>query len=214
MDAPHGVKGLRIGVIEHFYEEDERADAVVRGGIQSALDVLQRLDAEIEPARVSPLQAWVVCGRVIQQAEQFAVHERWLRTRPEQYSRVGRNRLVAGAFLGALDLVRAGQARQALREEFDRLMQRFDAVVTVSSMTLPCAIDDPAALASTYERHARMPFNVTGAPALALPVGYAPEGLPLGTQVAAGAGNERTLLRIAAAYEAAAPWQQRRPPVA
>ena len=210
-DGSRGIGGLRVGVIAHFYTEDEQADPPVQGGIDAALEVLGRLGARVQPVRLSPLAAWTACGRVIQQAEQYTVHERWLRERPQDYCALSRRKLVAGAFLSASEYVRALQTRRILCDEFDTMMQQFDVLVTASGMTLPCAIDDPDAIARTYERHARMPFNLTGTPALSLPIGFTPDGLPLGMQVAARAHDERMLFRVAAAYENATRWRDRRP---
>jgi amidase len=55
-------------------------------------------------------------------------------------------------------------------------------------------------------------FNQTGAPAISLPIHMA-GGLPIGIQLAAGHGGEATLIRVAAQLEAAAPWDDRVPPV-
>lgn len=55
------------------------------------------------------------------------------------------------------------------------------------------------------------PFNVTGQPAISLPLGRSAAGLPVGVQLVAGYGREDVLLRLSAALEAAAPWEHRRP---
>lgn len=54
-------------------------------------------------------------------------------------------------------------------------------------------------------------FNVTGQPAISLPVHQTPEGLPVGVQLVAGYGREDTLLRVAAQIEQAQPWVERTP---
>jgi aspartyl-tRNA(Asn)/glutamyl-tRNA(Gln) amidotransferase subunit A len=56
-----------------------------------------------------------------------------------------------------------------------------------------------------------MPFNVTGNPVLAMPIGFSRSGLPLGMQIVGRAFDEATVLRVGAAYEAAAGWIHKRP---
>jgi amidase len=57
------------------------------------------------------------------------------------------------------------------------------------------------------------PFNMTGQPAISLPLHWTPDGLPVGIQLVAAYGREDLLLRVAAALEQAAPWKDRRPPI-
>jgi amidase len=58
-----------------------------------------------------------------------------------------------------------------------------------------------------------MPFNMTGQPAISLPLHWSSDGLPIGVQLVAAYGREDVLVRVAAQLEAAAPWATRRPPV-
>jgi amidase len=58
-----------------------------------------------------------------------------------------------------------------------------------------------------------VPFNISGQPAVSLPLGWSGSGLPIGVQLVADHGREDLLLRLAAQVEAAAPWSDRRPPV-
>jgi amidase len=56
-------------------------------------------------------------------------------------------------------------------------------------------------------------FNMTGQPAVSLPLYWTPDGLPVGVQLAAGYGQEDVLVRVASQLEQAAPWHDRHPPV-
>ena len=56
-------------------------------------------------------------------------------------------------------------------------------------------------------------FNVTGQPALSLPLGWPDDGLPRGVQLVAAYGREDVLVRVGSQLEQAAPWAGRRPPV-
>jgi aspartyl-tRNA(Asn)/glutamyl-tRNA(Gln) amidotransferase subunit A len=216
-DLHKGIKGLRIGVIEHFYTEDAEADSEMRDGIGRAVARLRELGAVVEPVRLPPLAQWNACGRAILQAEAYVVHETWLKQRPQDYCEISRRKLMAGAFIRAEEYIKALQARTTLSAQFNALMQSYDAVVTLSGLELPCRIDDADAIARTYERHLRMPFNITGTPAIAVPTGRSASGLPLGMQIAGKAFDEATVYRIAAAYCEAAeitlrptlPWPER-----
>jgi amidase len=57
-------------------------------------------------------------------------------------------------------------------------------------------------------------FNLTGQPAITIPAGFAPDGLPLSVQLAGRIGAEDTLYSLAGQIEAARPWADRRPPLA
>lgn len=58
-----------------------------------------------------------------------------------------------------------------------------------------------------------MPFDMTGQPAISLPLHWSPDGLPIGIQLVAGYGREDMLLRVASQLEAAVPWSDRRPAI-
>jgi aspartyl-tRNA(Asn)/glutamyl-tRNA(Gln) amidotransferase subunit A len=208
-----GVRGLRIGVIAHFYDSDLIAAPEQSAGIAAAIDVLRHLGAEVKPINLSSLQCYTACGRTIHIAEAFAVHERDLKERPQDYAEITRGKLLPGAFIPAADYVRAQQLRTALCAEFAAAMQDLDAAITLSSLDMPCRIDDAETIARTYERQIRMPFNVTGTPAIAVPTGFTAAGLPTAMQIVGRAFAEPMVYRVAQAYCEATGWCDRHPPV-
>ena len=208
-----GVKGLRVGVIAHFYEQDLAADPEQVAGIEGAIAELKRLGAVVKPVRLSPLERWMDCGRIIHYAEAYAIHERDLQERPQDFAPITLGRLLGGAFIAASEYVKAQQLRRALIEEYRAALRDVDVLITLSSYDLPCRIDDAAAIARTYERQCRMPFNVAAGPAISVPTGFSKSGMPVAMQIAGRAFDEATVYRVAHAYCEAAGWCERHPPV-
>ena len=207
----HGVKGLRIGVIRHFYTHDMQADAEMAAGIETAVQRLAELGAEIREITIAPLAEYAACNRTILTGEAFAIHENWMRERPQDYGALARERLMAGAFVRAADYVNATRLRRKLADAFHALFADIDVALTASSMDPACRIDDRQAIDHTYSRQARAPFNVTGNPALAVPIGFSKSGLPLSMQIVGSAYGEALVYRVADAYEQATAWTARHP---
>ncbi len=70
-----GVKGLRIGLIRHFYENDNPADEATRQGIAAAVKVFEDLGCSVRELRLSPLAEWAACGVMIMLSEAYAIHQ-------------------------------------------------------------------------------------------------------------------------------------------
>jgi amidase len=90
-----------------------------------------------------------------------------------------------------------------------------DVLVTPTTAAAPTLIGEylrgyEAGRGSAFTR----PFNVTGQPALSLPLGWPDDGLPRGAQLVADLGREDLLIRVGAQLEEAAPWAWRHPPIA
>ena len=88
----------------------------------------------------------------------------------------------------------------------------FDLLVTPTTAAPPTVLGEylskyESGRGSAFTR----PFNVTGNPAMSLPLGWPADGLPRGVQLIAAYGREDVLIRVASQLEAAAPWKHRRP---
>ncbi|MEE2803355.1 MAG: amidase [Pseudomonadota bacterium] len=212
-----GIKGMRIGVIRHFFEKDMVADPTVVNAINASLRVLADLGAVITDVETQSLQAFSNVNRIILLSEAYAVHQHWLQSRPQDYAAMTREKLLPGAFIRAVDYVQALRNRPIFTAEIDALLDDADVLVTASSMDPPFPIDDPEAVARCYPRSARPPFNLTGHPALSLPIGFTePDDdvpvLPLGLQVIGRHFDEASIYRTASAYEQATNWSEVYPP--
>jgi aspartyl-tRNA(Asn)/glutamyl-tRNA(Gln) amidotransferase subunit A len=111
------------------------------------------------------------------------------------------------------DYVGAQRRRLELIAAVEDALRDVDVLLCASSMDPASRIEDAEETARTYPRQARAPFNVTGHPALAMMAGLAANGLPLSVQFVGRYFDDATVLRVAAAYERATGWNQKRPPI-
>lgn len=122
-------------------------------------------------------------------------------------------RMTAGAYLAAL-----GRLHAYTREVAGFWASGYDLLVLP---TLPVPSTPLGWFGDGHEGRQRVrdhvaftaPFNVTGQPAISLPLGVDDAGRPVGVQFVGPANGDALLLRVAAQLEAAAPWADRRPPV-
>jgi aspartyl-tRNA(Asn)/glutamyl-tRNA(Gln) amidotransferase subunit A len=198
------VRGLRIGFVRHFHEADVPADPEVTAGLERVSVTLRSEGADVVDVSLPALEDFAAVNRVILQSEAWSIHSEWLRKRPGDYGRLARRRLMSGAFMGAGDYVLANCQRSQMIGEVEAVLREVDILLCASSMDPPCRIDDPEAIERTYVRQARTPFNVTGHPALAMPVGLSRDGLPLSVQFVGRYFDETNLFRAARAWERAA----------
>jgi amidase len=123
--------------------------------------------------------------------------------------------LHAGQYLSAVEWIQAWSRRVAGWWADGR-----DLLITPTVAELPPLLGtfvDPQDPSRPGRRSAQIsaftyPFNMTGQPAISLPLYQSSNGLPVGVQLVAASGREDQLLAIAAQLEAANPWQQRRAP--
>jgi len=207
-----GVRGLRIGFIQHFHETDMLADPEVAGALANVAQTLQGLGAELREVHLPTLGEFGAVNRVILQSEAWAIHGPWLRERPGDYGQLARRRLMAGAFMTAGDYVQASRRRLQMIAAVEEAFREVDVLFCASAMDPASRIDDAAETERTYPRQARTPFNVTGHPALAMMAGLSPGGLPLSVQFVGRYFAEAALFQIARAWEQQAGTDQKHPP--
>src|SRR5712692_2725025 len=209
-----GVRGLRLGLVEDWYQ-GEGAHPDLAPAIEAAVEVLRAEGAIVEPVRLSSLRDYTDCKTTISSVELFAIHEHDLRTRPQDFGRILRNRVLPGALIRAEDYLEALRWRTELVREQKQALQQFDAFVTAAALNVADPADPALPDRLVSAPSITMPFSVGGLPALATPCGYSRrEGLPLSLQIAAAPFAEGLVLRIAHAYQQATDWHRRHPTLA
>ena len=141
-----------------------------------------------------------------------------------QLEAVSRSIVAETATMTDADLEAYAQAQRRVTAAADRVFGSLDILVTPVTAGLPLAhgtldYDDSRWRARTWlERILEYgpftaAFNVSGHPAISLPLGQSRSGLPIGVQLVAGLGREDLLLQVAAQLEQAMPWADRQPPI-
>lgn len=202
-DLGAGVDGLRLGVPRAFLAAGDDVDPAVTAVFEQAVRVLEGLGATVEDVTLPDFRLFDACNRIILAAEAFSIHEDDISRRPSDYGRYAYQRIASGATLSAADYLRATRARGELTARVDELLRGYDALVLPTAVRAAPRFSDYGADSAKPAGIRTQPFNLTGHPALSVPMGVAPEGLPLGLQVIGRRFEDATVLRIGAAFEAA-----------
>ncbi|MFI5662048.1 amidase [Streptomyces sp. NPDC051684] len=201
-DTPSYGAPPRIGWIEFA-----GTSAPVRGVTEEALAVLADLGQHvdrIESPFTDPYEA-LVDVLAAAEAHGTAIED-------EPWCDEGRLALVRyGRALSAAAVARAEQTRLALRTRLGELMRSYDLLAMATVPVEPFAADaiapdwaaDPEGLRWLAWSPATYPFNLTGQPALSLPVGRTPQGLPVGLQLVGRTGEDLRVLATAERLESA-----------
>ncbi|MFE1259859.1 amidase [Streptomyces albogriseolus] len=203
--------GVRVGVPRTYYFE--HVDAEVAAAVRRALAQMEALgarliDIDIPMTRYIQATQW---GLMVPEAT--AYHESTLRTVPELYQADVRILLEAGELMGAGDYLRAQRARTLMRDAWARILEEVDVVAApaVPMAAVPSGQETvtwpDGTVESVSDAYVRLssPANITGVPALSVPVGRDTAGMPIGMQLLGRPFAERTLLRVGHAYERTQP---------
>jgi aspartyl-tRNA(Asn)/glutamyl-tRNA(Gln) amidotransferase subunit A len=143
-------------------------------------------------------------------AEASSYHAPWLRERAHEYSANTRERLELGALLPASLYLRAQRVRAVIIAAYRELFRQIDVLLlptmSISSYRLDAPSRKPGSESGDDMQPGmrfEAPFNLTGQPAISLPAGATPAGLPIGVQLVGRPFAEPELLRAAATLEPA-----------
>jgi aspartyl-tRNA(Asn)/glutamyl-tRNA(Gln) amidotransferase subunit A len=213
-DLGKGAKGLRIGVVRHFFETDHRGTDATRAGIDAAMDFFRKEGAEVRDIVLSPAADYHAVGYLIMITEAFTLHAPWMRERFMDYGESFRDRVALAATVSGPDLMQTVRRRRVLCQEMATAMENLDIIVSAAQPGEAPRIADVTKWANMEKPSFTMPFNVTGFPAISVCTGFGEGGLPVSMQLVGKPFTEPTVFRAAHAYETAMAWRQRRPAMA
>jgi len=232
-----GISGLTIGRPREL--ELPGVDPEVTFAVDEAIEVLVHLGATVTDVSLPHARDWLPTYYLVAPAEASSnlarydgvryglragppgqgLHDMYSRTRGSGFGAEAKRRIMLGTFAlrsGYYDAYykKAQQVRALIAADYARAFTEVDLIATPTSPTAAFRLGekthDPVAMYLTDVFTLGAPL--AGLPAISVPCGFTPEGLPIGLQLTARALDEATLLRAAAAYERATEHGSRRPP--
>ena len=235
------IKGIKIAIPEEYFIEG--LDSEVKGILEEAINKLKVLGADYTCVSLPHTEYAVPVYYIIATAEassnlarfdgvQYGYRspqstmsispqsliDMYRRTRGEGFGDEAKRRIILGTFVlshGYYDAyyLKALKVRTLIKQDFDKVFQGFDCIVTPTAPT--CAfrigekIKDPLKmyLSDIYTISA----NLAGLPAISIPCGFTKKNLPVGLQILAKPFNEEMLFRVAYAYEQNTAWHKIKP---
>lgn len=231
------IKGLKMGIPREYLVEG--MEDGVRTALEAAVAKLRELGAELDWGASLPHTKYALAAYYILAPSEASANlarydgvkygfsepgasgviETTEKTRQFGFGPEVKRRIMLGTYAlsaGYYDAyyLKAQKVRTLIKQEFDRAFERYDALITPTSPTVPFRLgerlEDPVQM---YLSDAcTLPVSIAGIPAISIPGGFA-DNLPVGMQIIGKPFSEETLLRIAFAYEQATDWHKRRPPL-
>ena len=210
------VRGLRCGILREVLDAPS-VDAATRQAILDAANVLAGLGAEVREVS-APLaaHAGAINGGI--RLEAPTTYRELLRRRPQDIAHDNRIGYLTNAIMPAAHYYKAIQLRTLLRAQILQTLESVDLLLSPTA-GVPAQPLSPDPVITGKHNVNRTPWLLTtvpslaNLPALALPCGFSPDGLPLSLQIAGRPYADPTVLRAGHAYEQATNWHTRRPPV-
>jgi len=196
-----GARGLRVGVpTDHVWDE---CDPAIARAVRAAIETLARAGADVREIRWARAAEYAKAASVILGVEARAYHEGAFPGRADEYGPLVRARL---ATQGDIDADTYARSMRLLLEAragaADRDLEGVDVFAMPTVPTRAWTIEEAKQVGrpSEWTRITRI-FDLTGQPAISVPCGMDPDGLPVGLQFAARMWDEAGALRAARAYE-------------
>ncbi|HEY31644.1 MAG TPA: Asp-tRNA(Asn)/Glu-tRNA(Gln) amidotransferase subunit GatA [Dehalococcoidia bacterium] len=228
------IKGMKIGIPKEYFVEGMQSE--VEAVIKAAISKLEGMGAVIGEVSLPHTRHALAVYYIIAPSEASANLARYDgtkygfryqgadtmwdtmdKTRQYGFGAEVKRRIMLGTYAlsaGYYDAyyLKAQKVRTLIRREFDEAFEKFDALVTPTSPTVPFKIgekvDDPVQM--YLADVCTLPINIAGLPGISIPAGFA-DNLPIGMQIISKPFAEETILKIAHAYQQATDWHKRKP---
>jgi aspartyl-tRNA(Asn)/glutamyl-tRNA(Gln) amidotransferase subunit A len=206
---PQAVRNLRVAL-----PDSQQLPAFMDPGVttawQAAARVFESLGARVIATK---LPSWyfdlsVPTGCIIA-SEAYALHRDYVNDESAQLGPAVRKRILAAKQFGPGDYAQALRMMAQRRREFSEWFQEYDAIL-LPTMAIPAIPVEQVDEASPIPGYLTRPANYLGLCALSQPSGLV-GGLPVGVQIVGKPGDERTVLALGEAFEAATPFNASRP---
>jgi amidase len=217
---------LRIGFLSTNLYGGEM-DSEIVAGVRGAARLCEKLGHDVEevkpPVDISELTsaAMTVISVAVLNTLETEAERRGRPVADGEIERITRSVYETGKSITALQYARAVQTLHALSRRTGPFFQKYDILLLATLGRLPLKVGavkntdaDLAALTKKFYDYGpnTQLFNITGQPAMSVPLAWASDGTPIGIQFVGRFAEEATLFRLAGQLERAAPWAQRRPP--
>ena len=228
------LENVRLGIPDEYFIEG--IEPGVKAAVLDAVKTLEGLGATVEPVSLPTTEHALACYYIIAPSECSAnlarydgvkygysyqdTSDMWQAmesTRQYGFGPEVKRRIMLGTYAlssGYYDAyyLKAQQVRTLIRQDFDRVFQQVDALVTPTSPVVAFPLGERTAdpLQMYLIDVCTLPINIAGLPAISIPCGFS-EGLPVGMQLIGPHLSEERLLGIAFAYEQATEWHRARP---
>jgi len=212
-----GLRGARVALsidLGGAFEVDTDVESIIR----DQATVLEQLGASVDDAHPT-LHSAEQAFRTIRSWEFYHRFRTLLAKRPDDFKESLRDNISSGAELTGEDIARAFQQLTSVADRVRAFFEVYDVLALPVSQVPPFSADEeyPAAINGkpqhSYLDWMRSAFliTVTGCPAISVPAGFTPAGLPVGLQLVTAPRSDRRLLEVAYAFEQATRFGDRRP---
>ena len=190
------------------------ADPEVVSAVCEAAKVFESMGCRVQEVNVDWMRDAALANKAMTQSDGAAVHRDRLKEHPEMFGEDVRRRLEDGAKTTSTEYILARRTQTEIRKRCEQFFESYDLLLTPTTPIAAPTIEghDAVEQAGRLTRFTA-PFNLAGLPALSLPCGFTKEGLPVGMQIVSRAWADAKALNAGYAFEQAANWHTRIPPV-